>query len=166
VNLIRDEQNKQAGIFKPTWSRRTREGNRETGTYGKIVAPFRVRSDVWTCLVGNNVTTMDCTKHPALMPEQMAKDLIVSWSDPGDLVFDPFVGGGTPPKMALLNHRHYLGMEIHEPYVQIARDRLEVANGRLQEVPEAIKCVMGDRGPGVERVWLNYALPGGGHIHG
>jgi len=165
VNLLRDEPNKQAGMFKPTWSRRTREGNRETGDYGKNVAPFRLRSDVWFYLVGNNVTTTDGTKHPALMPEKMAEDLIVSWSIPGDLVFDPFVGGGTTCKMALMNHRHYLGMDIHEPYVQIARDRLEVANGRLQELPEAIKRMIGDRSLRTERVWLNYTPPGGGRIH-
>ena len=127
VNLLRDKPNKQAGTYKPTWSRRTRDGNRETGKYGKEVACFGLRSDVWVYLVGNNVTTKDGTKHPALMPEEMAEDLIVSWSRPGDLVFDPMSGGGTTCKMALLNHRRYLGMEIHEPYVQVARARLASA---------------------------------------
>jgi site-specific DNA-methyltransferase (adenine-specific) len=127
VNLLRDKPNKQAGMYKPTWSRRTREGNRETGSYGKEVARFGLRSDVWVYLVGNNVTTTDGTKHPALMPEEMAEDLIVSWSRPGDLVFDPFAGAGTTCKMAMLNHRHYLGMEIHEPYVHVAKARLVLA---------------------------------------
>jgi site-specific DNA-methyltransferase (adenine-specific) len=54
----------------------------------------------------------------------MAEDLIVSWSRPGDLVFDPMCGAGTTCKMALLNHRHYLGMEIHEPYIHEATARL------------------------------------------
>ena len=75
-------------------SAQPREGNRETGRYGKKVAPFGLRSDVWAYFVGNNVTTNDGTKHPALMPEEMAEDLIVSWSRPGELVFDPFAGGG------------------------------------------------------------------------
>ena len=127
VNLLRDERNKQAGMFKPTWSRRTREGKRETGTYGKKVAPFRLRSDVWLCLVGHNVTTTDGAQHPALMPEGMAEDLVVSWSRPGDLVLDPMCGAGTTCKMSLWNHRRYLGMEIHEPYVQVARARLAAA---------------------------------------
>ena len=124
VNLLRDKPNKQAGTYKPTWSRRTREGNRETGKFGKEVAPFGVRSDVWVYLIGNNVTTKDKVNHPALMPEEMAEDLIVSWSRPGDLVFDPMCGAGTTCKMALLNHRHYLGMEIHEPYIHEATARL------------------------------------------
>jgi site-specific DNA-methyltransferase (adenine-specific) len=132
VNLLRDEPNKQAGVYKPTWSRRTKEGLRETGTYGKKVAPFRLRSDVWLCLVGNNVTTTDGAKHPALMPESLAEDLVVSWSRPGDLVLDPLCGAATTCKMAMLNHRRYLGMEIHEPYVRIARARLASARTELR----------------------------------
>jgi site-specific DNA-methyltransferase (adenine-specific) len=127
VNLLRDKPNKQAGMYKPTWSRRTREGNRETGRYGKEVARFGLRSDVWVYLVGNNVTTKDKVTHPALMPEEMAEDLVVSWSRPGDMVFDPMCGAGTTCKMALLNHRRYLGMEIHEPYVHDAKARLASA---------------------------------------
>ena len=135
VNLLRDVPNKQVGMFKPKWFRRTREGNPESGIYGKKVAPFRLRSDVWSCRVGNNATTTDGTKHPALMPEEMAEDLVISWSRPGDLVFDPFAGGGTTCKMALLNHRHYLGMEIHEPYVRIAKARLAAARRLYRETP-------------------------------
>lgn len=58
------------------------------------------------------------------MPEQMAEDHILSWSRVGDLVFDPFAGAGTTLKMALLNHRRYLGFEINPKYVEIARRRL------------------------------------------
>ena len=132
VNLLRDKPNKQAGTYKPTWSRRTRDGNRETGKYGKEVAPFGLRSDAWTYLVGNNITTTDGAQHPALMPEEMAEDLIVSWSRPGALVFDPMCGAATTCKMALFNHRHYLGMEIHEPYVQEAKARLASAWAELK----------------------------------
>lgn len=106
VNLLRDQPNKRPRVYKPTWSRRTKEGFRETGAYGKNVPPFRLRSDVWVCPVGNNVTTTDGAKHPALMPERMAEDLVVSWSRPGDLILDPLCGAATTCKMALLNHRH------------------------------------------------------------
>jgi site-specific DNA-methyltransferase (adenine-specific) len=63
------------------------------------------------------------------MPEPMAEDHIVSWSRPGDLVFDPMCGAGTTIKMAMLNNRRYLGMEIEERHCEIARERLRLATG-------------------------------------
>jgi len=60
------------------------------------------------------------------MDEKIAKDLIVSYSNQGDLVFDPMSGSGTTCKMAYLKRRLYLG-EIHEQYALIARGRLTLA---------------------------------------
>lgn len=36
--------------------------------------------------------------HPAVFPEQLANDHIISWSNEGDIVFDPFMGSGTTGK--------------------------------------------------------------------
>jgi site-specific DNA-methyltransferase (adenine-specific) len=63
-------------------------------------------------------------KHPAMFPEKLANDHIISWSNPGDIVFDPFVGSGTTAKMALLNGRNYIGIDISEEYCEIARKRI------------------------------------------
>jgi DNA modification methylase len=62
------------------------------------------------------------------MPEELASGLILSWSLPGDLVFDPFGGGCTTARMALLNDRRYLSMEIHEPYYRLAVRRMADAH--------------------------------------
>ena len=67
------------------------------------------------------------------MPEQMAEDHIVSWSRPGELVFDPMAGAGTTCKMALLNNRHYLGFEVHSPYHMEAMRRLREAHRQYCE---------------------------------
>ena len=87
------------------------------------MTPFGRRGPVWRYNSGFNKTSKDkfAFEHPALMPEQMAEDLILSFSRPGELVFDPMCGSGTTLKMAILNHRKFLGFEIHEPYVAIAR---------------------------------------------
>ena len=66
-------------------------------------------------------------------PESLAEDLIVSFSKPNDLVFDPMAGSGTTLKMALLNNRKYLGMEIHDEYVELIRRRLKHAQNEEQE---------------------------------
>lgn len=65
------------------------------------------------------------TGHPAVFPEQLANDHIVSWSNEGDLVFDPFMGSGTTGKMALLNNRNFIGVELDGGYFDIAKERIE-----------------------------------------
>lgn len=78
-----------------------------------------------TALAGG-VTTKDDVAfgHPAMFPEKLALDHIMSWSNEGDLVLDPFAGAGTVLKMAALNGRNFLGFEISGDYCAIARERL------------------------------------------
>ena len=64
-------------------------------------------------------------KHPAIFPEQLAQDHILSWSNEGDVVLDPFLGSGTTAKMAKLNNRNYIGFEISQEYCGIANKRIE-----------------------------------------
>ena len=66
----------------------------------------------------------DKTSHPAVFPEQLANDHILSWSKENDIVFDPFMGSGTTGKMALLNNRKFIGIEKDETYFKIAQDRI------------------------------------------
>ena len=63
-------------------------------------------------------------EHPAVFPEQLANDHIISWSNEGDTVLDPFMGSGTTAKMALLNNRNYIGFELSEEYCKIAEERI------------------------------------------
>ena len=64
-------------------------------------------------------------QHPAVFPEKLAEDHILSWTNPGDLVFDPMCGSGTTCKMAMLHQRRYIGVDLSEEYIEIARKRLE-----------------------------------------
>ena len=77
----------------------------------------------------HNQSTTDkvAYEHPAIFPEQLAADHIISWSNEGDIVFDPFCGSGTTCKMAVLNNRNYLGIEISQGYCDIACKRIEEA---------------------------------------
>ena len=65
------------------------------------------------------------TGHPAVFPEQLAEDHIISWSNENDIVFDPFMGSGTTGKMAVLNNRDFIGVELDEEYFNIAKERIE-----------------------------------------
>ena len=64
-------------------------------------------------------------QHPAIFPEQLANDHIVSWSNEGDLVYDPFMGSGTTAKMAIKNNRDWIGSEISSEYCDIINKRIE-----------------------------------------
>lgn len=58
-------------------------------------------------------------EHPALMPQELADDLIRSYSREGDLVLDPFMGSGTTARMAFKNNRDYIGFEIDPTYHEL-----------------------------------------------
>ena len=85
------------------------------------------RTNIWSYAVGMGGSTTDkiAFRHPAIFPEKLAHDHILSWSNEGDLVFDPMCGSGTTCKMALMSNRDYLGVDISEEYVNIARERLQ-----------------------------------------
>lgn len=72
------------------------------------------------------------TGHPAVFPEQLANDHIISWSNEGDLVLDPFMGSGTTGKMAILNNRRFIGIEKVDEYFEISTNRIEEAKRNIQ----------------------------------
>ena len=86
----------------------------------------KTRTNIWSYAVGLGGTTSDriAFKHPAVYPEKLALDHILSWSNPGDLVLDPMCGSGTTGKMALLNERRFIGIDISAEYIDIAQQRL------------------------------------------
>lgn len=83
-------------------------------------------NNIWYYLNGRgNTTKDDCAfEHPALFPEKLAEDHILSWSNTGDVVLDPFCGSGTTCKMAKANNRDYIGIDISEEYCDLADKRI------------------------------------------
>ncbi len=63
--------------------------------------------------------------HPAIFPEKLAEDHILSWSNEWDIVLDPFMWSGTTAKMCILNNRNYIWFEISQEYVDIANKRIQ-----------------------------------------
>jgi site-specific DNA-methyltransferase (adenine-specific) len=91
----------------------------------------RISGNVWEYTVGNYQSTKDkiAFQHPAIFPEKLANDHIISWSNENDLVYDPFMGSGTTAKMAILNNRKYIGSEISEEYCKIIETRIKECGG-------------------------------------
>lgn len=67
------------------------------------------------------------TAHPTQKPEKLLAKLILASSNPGDTVFDPFLGSGSTSVTAKKLDRHYVGIEISEKYCAWAEKRLEMA---------------------------------------
>ncbi|MBO6675268.1 MAG: DNA methylase [Rhizobiales bacterium] len=63
--------------------------------------------------------------HPTEKAVEIIKPLVETFSKPGDLVLDPFLGSGTTAVAASLMGRDYLGIELEERYCQLARKRLK-----------------------------------------
>lgn len=124
ANLIQDRPNKWGGT-KVHGTNRQKTGETKTihaidKSNGKTVKDIGVRFNIWdlahTGKAGNH--------HPAIFPLQLALDHIQSWSNPGDIVLDPFLGSGTTGVAALQLGRHFRGIEISEEYLRIAEERI------------------------------------------
>lgn len=121
ITLLCDKPNKWAGYTN--WGNNTqydKEGNLKQTDNIKPVPDFSLRNNIWKYSVGFN----DKTGHPAVFPEQLAQDHILSWSKECDVVLDPFMGSGTTAKMAILNNRHYIGFDVSKEYCEIAQERI------------------------------------------
>jgi len=68
------------------------------------------------------------TAHPTQKPEKLLAKLILASSNPGDIVFDPFLGSGSTSVAAKKLNRHYVGIEINKQYCVWAEKRLEMAD--------------------------------------
>lgn len=109
---------------KGPMKRKSNEGQvRRTQPFPPSVKPrYSQRFNVWKI----NPQSLG-SDHPAPFPEQLANDHIISWSNEGDVVFDPFLGSGTTGKMAKLLNREFIGIEISKEYIETARKRIEEA---------------------------------------
>ena len=124
INLLKDRENKYVKTGKSSM----RKKNGKTIEFTANGTTHSKRTNVWDIRGGWMVGSTDkiAFEHPATFPEALANDHILSWSNEGDLVFDPFMGSGTTAKMALLNKRNYIGFEISKEYVDIAEQRLSI----------------------------------------
>ena len=100
----------------------------------KPIKKYGIRGNIWEYKTGGACSSEDnvAFQHPAIFPEQLAEDHIISWSNEGDLVYDPFMGSGTTAKMAIKNVRRFIGSEISKEYCDIAVQRIEKERSQLK----------------------------------
>ena len=129
ANIIKDKPNKRFGEKQSGSIRQANGEVRKTSGYGKrCIAEFGRRHNVWDVVPCKSPAER---LHPAPFSEQLANDHIISWSNEGDTVLDCFMGSGTTGKMAVLNNRKFIGIELDEGYFKIAEERIN--NARLNQ---------------------------------
>ncbi|MYB30080.1 MAG: site-specific DNA-methyltransferase [Cenarchaeum sp. SB0663_bin_5] len=132
INLIKDRDNKDSrngdnGTKRLTNGTLKKLHRNGYGTQGR-------RTNVWQYNVGNGHSATDnyAHQHPAIFPEKLAQDHILSWSNEGEIVYDPFMGSGTTAKMCIIHNRQFLGSEISEGYYNLANKRIKACQTQTQ----------------------------------
>ena len=94
----------------------------------------KTRINIWEYAVGLGGSTNDrfAFEHTAIFPEKLAHEHILSWSNENDLVFDPMCGSGTVCKMARLNNRNFIGMDISAKYTDLSKRRVALLDQKLK----------------------------------
>jgi len=120
TNIIYDRLNKSANKIRKT-TNRSKNGKINNQGLCKTKQIGR-RENVWSYNTGQDE---DNVNHPAVFPEKLAADHIHSWSNEGDLVYDPFGGSGTTAKMAHIYKRRWILSEISKEYSELAAKRID-----------------------------------------
>ena len=120
-NPIKDR--KTINIKKVQGTLRNVNGSmRPVSNPGKLYNQTCQRFNVWNI---NNEQSNLKRCHPAQFPEQLANDHIISWSNEHDVVLDPFCGSGTTLLAAIKNNRNFIGIDISQEYVDLAKKRID-----------------------------------------
>lgn len=123
ANLICDKENKWAGYTNfGTNTDYNKDGELIVKKDIKPVPEFSPRTNIWKYTTGFNINE---GKHPAVFPYQLAEDNILTWSNEGDLVFDPFTGSGTTASAALSNNRKFIGSELDATYFSFIPNNIQ-----------------------------------------
>lgn len=127
-NPLRDKPNVTAGMKAYGTKRiRERDGSLVERHDRKPANEFGIRGNVWLCKTAGQENPCKAIPHPAVMSYELCRDLIRSWSNPNDLILDPFAGYCTTAIACIKTNRQFIGIEISEEYCELSAKRIEAA---------------------------------------
>lgn len=153
-NPIKDKPN--TGMNTPDHARlstfgkntvRKKDGSMAERGTRKVYQDFGMRTNIWRMKTAGQERPCQAVAHPAKMPTSMAHDHILSWSNPGDVILDPFAGSGTTGIEALKLGRQFVGMEIAQEYYDLMTKEL----ADLQALSNLILPVTVDKNDSVDQ---------------
>ena len=138
-NLLCDKPNRWAGYTHfGKGSIRQKDGTLVERNI-KPIPEFSPRNNIWKYNTGRNYSSKDSAafEHPAIFPERLAKDHILTWSEENDLILDPFMGSGTTAVVCMETNRKYIGFEVDSTYYDVCLRRIEqhvtLNDGKVEE---------------------------------
>ena len=139
-NLIQDRRNIYSGS-KIARKRQMRKPNGEiveNSAYKKDknrkVKDIGIRYNILNICVSASENDKKALLHPASFPKKLANDHILSWSNKGETILDPFMGSGTTGVACKLQRRNFIGIELDPEYFKMAEKRITSINAIQDEI--------------------------------
>ena len=128
-NPIKDRKNIYGGQVG-SWGKNTvrqKDGSMKENTK-KVIEEYGQRYNVWIYKTSKNGQEDEVAyEHPAIFPSQLVRDQILSWTNEGDIVYDPMIGSGTTARASIDTKRNYIGSELVEEYYEICKKRFNIS---------------------------------------
>ena len=121
-NPLKDRKTLNPGTVNIPVNRKSDGTFKKTGKIRKTLE-FGQRYNVWKM---NPVNNKENTGHPAQFPIELVKDHILSWSNEGDIILDPFSGSGTTAIACLFSNRKYICIEKNKEYYENSLERIKL----------------------------------------
>ena len=117
------KKNKTAGAVRNSRRYRNHQGEFVEGFNGVPIKEFGLDDNVWHIANGANKSYKNklSVEHPAVMPDEIVRRHIRSWTNEGDLIYDPFLGSATTTRIAREMNRSFIGSELYTPYFEVAQ---------------------------------------------
>jgi DNA modification methylase len=115
---------------------RIRDESKVGSGFGKNVSNWIGRDRVYPTNVIHMATECSNRNHSATFPVDLPAWFIKLFTQPGDVVLDPFIGSGTTALAAAQWGRYYVGIDISKDYVELARKRMSHAQIQLPNLAE------------------------------
>lgn len=135
VNLITDHKNRWSKRWSPKSSIRQKDGTlKDRKNRNTTLNEFGKRFNIWRITNGYGYGSSNeqlVRKHPATFPEKLAEGHILSWSNEGDTILDPFTGSGTTGVVCKNLNRNYILIEKEPQYVDICNARINSIANKL-----------------------------------
>ena len=121
---------------------KTRHNSASKSGFGRKVENWIGRKKAYPTNVLEFATVCYNKGHSAAFPEELPEWFIKLFSDPGDLVLDPFIGSGTTAIVAKRLQRRYLGIEKQKKYYDLSKIYLEIENIRSKKLKKQIMDII------------------------
>jgi site-specific DNA-methyltransferase (adenine-specific) len=121
------KKNITSGAVRKSRKFRNPNGEMVPAFNGKAINEWGIENNIWLIKNGMYKSTKDLIafEHPAIFPEELVMKHILTWTEKGDIVYDPFMGSGTSAKCAIMTERNWIGSELDKTYSDIIKQRIE-----------------------------------------